>query len=220
MNKPTLGYWAIRGLASQIRYLMVYLGVDYQEDIYEQGDGPEFSRASWQDKKNSLGLEFPNLPYFIDGNVKMTETISIMKYICNKHGKELLGRDAAEQGQVEMLQSVIADLKGAVTLPCYTTGDRAAISKLIHEKIGPIVSYLGEKPFLIGENVTYVDFIFFELLDFCGFITEGKVFQQHGPNLKEFMLRMSNLPKLKEFWADPQRCIKRPFNNKIAKLNN
>ena len=73
---------------------------------------------------------------------------------------------------------------------------------------------------MAGEDVTYVDFIFFELLDFCGFITEGKVFANNGPQLKEFMLRMSNLNKLKDFWADKERCIKRPFNNKIAKLNN
>ena len=30
-DKPTLGYWKIRGLASQIRYQMIYLDVDYDE---------------------------------------------------------------------------------------------------------------------------------------------------------------------------------------------
>ena len=34
-DRPTLGYWKIRGLASQIRYEMVYLGVEYDEDMYE-----------------------------------------------------------------------------------------------------------------------------------------------------------------------------------------
>ena len=28
-EKPTLGYWHIRGTASPIRYILVYLGVDY-----------------------------------------------------------------------------------------------------------------------------------------------------------------------------------------------
>ena len=93
ITKPTLGYWAIRGLASQIRYQLVYLGVDYQEDIYEQGDAPEFSRACWTDKKETLGLTFPNLPYYIDGEMRLTETLAIMKYICNKYGPELLGKD-------------------------------------------------------------------------------------------------------------------------------
>ena len=91
-NRPVLGYWKIRGLASQIRYEMVYLGVDYVEDQYEQGDGPGFDRSSWTSVKESLGLPFPNLPYLIDGQVKMTETNAIMRYLATKHGPELLGK--------------------------------------------------------------------------------------------------------------------------------
>ena len=94
-SKPRLGYWAIRGLASQIRYEMVYLGVDYDEDIYEQGDAPDFSRQQWFDAKNHLGLAFPNLPYMIDGTNAITETLAIMKYVANKNGPELLGKDPA-----------------------------------------------------------------------------------------------------------------------------
>ena len=44
-EKPTLGYWNIRGLGSQIRYEMVYLGIDYDEHQYEQGGGPEYDRS-------------------------------------------------------------------------------------------------------------------------------------------------------------------------------
>ena len=90
-SKPTLGYWAIRGLGSQIRYELVYLGVDFQEDIYEQGDAPNFSRDCWLDKKDTLGLSFPNLPYYLDGNMKVTEAMPIMKYIAYKYDKGLLG---------------------------------------------------------------------------------------------------------------------------------
>ena len=46
-NKPTLGYWKIRGLASQIRYEMIFLGVDFEEHQYEQGDAPDFDRGHW-----------------------------------------------------------------------------------------------------------------------------------------------------------------------------
>lgn len=34
---------------------------------YEQGEGPEFSREAWLSVKPGLGLDFPNLPYFVDG---------------------------------------------------------------------------------------------------------------------------------------------------------
>ena len=62
-QKPILGYWNIRGLASQIRYLFVYAGVEFEEKRYTQGDAPDFSRAEWLAAKKNLGLDYPNLPY-------------------------------------------------------------------------------------------------------------------------------------------------------------
>ena len=170
-KKPTLGYWAIRGLGSQIRYELVYLGVDYKEDIYEQGDGPEYSRACWLDKKDTLGLQFPNLPYYIDGTMKVTEAMPIMKYIAYKYGPELLGGSPAEIAKVEMVAGIVTDLKGAITMPCYTSGDRNAITMNLMEKVKPLVAFLGDKKFLVGDNVTYIDFVFFELIDFMTFIS-------------------------------------------------
>ena len=218
-SKPTLGYWAIRGLASQIRYQMVYLGVDYNEDIYEQGDAPEFSRAQWFDVKNSLGLAFPNLPYMLDGDMKVTETLAIMKYICNKNGPELLGKDSQQVGKVEMVASNISELKGAVTMPCYTVGDKSTITTELLKKVVPIINFLGEKPFLCGDNVTYPDFIFFELCDLMQFISDGQLFERF-PVLENYWMRVKELPRLKEYYEDDTKCIKRPFNNKIAKINN
>ena len=61
--------------------------------------------------------------------------------------------------------------------------------------------------------------VFFELIDFMTFISQGQLFQQFE-SLEAYHTRVKNLPKLKEFYADDERCVKRPFNNKIAKLNN
>ena len=90
-----MGYWAIRGLASQIRYELVYLGVEYDEHKYKQGEAPDFDRSQWLEKKDSLGLKFPNLPYFIDGEARLTDPAAIMKFIANKYGPELLGSSPA-----------------------------------------------------------------------------------------------------------------------------
>ena len=133
-ERPTLGYWKIRGLASQIRYQMVYLGIDYDEHQYEQGDGPQYDHSQWHSVKYTLGLDFTNLPYLIDGEYRITETNAIMKYLASKYGPYLLGKNPAEKGYVEMLSTQLAELKTALTIPCYTTGDRQGISKsLIHE---------------------------------------------------------------------------------------
>ena len=34
-QKPVLGYWAIRGLGQQIRFLFAYLEVPYEDKQYE-----------------------------------------------------------------------------------------------------------------------------------------------------------------------------------------
>merc|ERR1711957_185448 len=92
-SKPTLGYWKIRGLASNIRYQLAYCGVEYNLVEYEQGDAPDFSREPWLEKKFNLGLAFPNLPYLVDGDFSMTETLPIHKYIAEKWRPELLGEN-------------------------------------------------------------------------------------------------------------------------------
>ena len=90
-SRPVVGYWKIRGLASTIRYLMHYAEVDFEDVMYEFSPAPEWSRDSWLSVKPTLGFDFPNLPYFIDGDFKLTESAAIFKYICHKWAKELLG---------------------------------------------------------------------------------------------------------------------------------
>ena len=78
-----------------------------------------------------------------------------------------------------MISSQLSEIKSAYTVPCYTTCDRQEISKSLLENIKPIVRYLGNKEFLIGDHVTYVDFILFEILDFGNWVTEGKLYEVH-----------------------------------------
>ena len=78
-TKPTLGYWKIRGLGQQIRYMFAYLNVPFEDKQYEFKGTPEnLDRSNWTDAKFLLGLEYPNLPYLIDGDTKLTETKAII----------------------------------------------------------------------------------------------------------------------------------------------
>jgi hypothetical protein len=61
-------YWRIRGLAQTARLLFEYTGTAYEDVLYEQGEGPEFSNSAWLTAKPGLAIRnsFMNLPYLID----------------------------------------------------------------------------------------------------------------------------------------------------------
>ena len=99
--------------------MFYYLKVSFADIQYEQGDAPDFDRSQWLDVKETLGLEYPNLPYLIDGDVMLTETAAIMQYIAKKYRPSLLGMSAAEVGRISMLLDKVHTLKMKATIPCY-----------------------------------------------------------------------------------------------------
>ena len=72
-----LGYWKIRGMGEPIKLLLEYLEVPYEWKEYT----PENAQDWFENDKVNLGIEFPNLPYLIDGEFKTAQTQTIMKYL-------------------------------------------------------------------------------------------------------------------------------------------
>jgi glutathione S-transferase len=52
-------------LGQPIRLLVAYTEEEVEERKYELG--PNFDKSDWLKVKFTLGLDFPNLPYYIDG---------------------------------------------------------------------------------------------------------------------------------------------------------
>lgn len=97
MTTVTLGYWRLRGLAQPVRLLLAYTETPFQEVVYEFA---EKQRWFEEDKKN-FGFDFPNIPYLIDGDFKLTESAAIMKYLVKRSGRnELLGKTLEDEGSV------------------------------------------------------------------------------------------------------------------------
>lgn len=56
-------------------------------------------------------MTFPNLPYLIEGEYKITESEAIQSYIIERSNKpELLGKDLKDRGIVRNLIGVIGDM--------------------------------------------------------------------------------------------------------------
>ena len=88
------GYWKIRGFGGASRLMLEYCGEEYTERLYDfvkasqddhGGHDAAWDPSEWFNEKNSDKFQqdfaFPNLPYMIDGEVKLTQSAAILKYL-------------------------------------------------------------------------------------------------------------------------------------------
>ena len=141
-----------------------------------------------------------------------------MRYICKKWNSDLLGKTDKDFGRVEMLVGVIRTILQYCVNHCYGSGDKQALLKDFNSSIPQVVAFLGNNKFLVGDYVTYVDFIFYELLELVSFVSEGKVYTEN-PTLDSFKKSVESLEKMAKH-LQSERFVKGTFNNKVAKINN
>lgn len=186
--------------------------------MYEQGDAPNFSVECWTSVKGTLGLDFPSIPYLIDTDTKLTDPYAIMIYVTSSYCPELLGKTPEQKGELDMMYSQLKDVKSAITGPCYVGQDRAILSETAKNKMKPIVNYLGKKDYLLGENLTFLDFYLLEQCDFVQWLTNNEFFEENK-NVQRYVKRMKGLKQMKRY-IKSDRFVEKPFNNKVAKINN
>src|SRR5688572_7065582 len=104
-NEVTLGYWGFRARGGLIRSILGYCEIPFIDKRYN-----DFNEWFGKDKQ-SLGVEYPNLPYIIDGDKKITESFSLLYYVPIKAGKrELIGDTDDKFIQVRIALDVAHDL--------------------------------------------------------------------------------------------------------------
>ncbi|KRX04409.1 Thioredoxin-like fold [Pseudocohnilembus persalinus] len=208
-QQVVLGYWPIRGKAQFLRYLLEYTQIPYEDKIYTDP-------KQWfeQDKKN-LGIEFPNLPYLIDGDFKLTESAAIGKYIANKsqQADQLLGNNNLNKfGQINMLYSVIHDLQAQINKLCYQFDEKTFEAQKeqfykdnIEKFVQNLSSYLANKKFLLGEELTLPDFVFFEMIDQLNYMLPEQI--KEFENLKNYIKNFREVESLKKFFGENENKV-------------
>jgi glutathione S-transferase len=215
-KKIVIGYWKIRGLAQPIRFLLTYLGLPWEDKHYEQGD--DFNREQWLKEKLHLGLDFPNLPYLIDGDYKITQSNAILSYLAQKYRPDLAGRTAEDTGRVSMLLNELIDFRSAFVDLSYDTKEnfKANAPDFIDTQVKPLLksfsAYLGDKPYLVGQ-ISLADFIFYEMLWQLRVFAPSTV-AAHA-NLGAYITRFEAQPQIAGFLKSPV-YLERPINNKTA----
>jgi len=214
---PVLAYWNIRGLAQPIRLLLEYTGTEFEDKMYECGPAPDYDKSCWFDIKFDLGMDFPNLPYYIDGDLKITQSNAIIRHIARKH--DMCGKTEEEKVRVDVLENQAVDMSRALTQLCYREYDtkKDAYLEALKKTLKQYSDCLGERKWFAGDNLTYIDFIMYELLD-KHLILESTCLKD-TKNLEEFHKRFEELEAIKKYMASP-RFMKGPLNNKMAKFGN
>ncbi|GFU01739.1 glutathione S-transferase Mu 1 [Trichonephila clavipes] len=196
MAKPILGYWNVRGITEPIRYLLRYKKADFDEKRYVVG------QDEWQKEKFSLGLEFPNLPYYIDGDMKLTQSVAILRYLARKHCLD--GKTGEEKRRIALAEQQILDFRANLRKLAFSENyenDKDEFIKDLPKQYQLWEKFLGDRKYIAGDEITYVDFQVYEILDFYR-IFHPSTFESF-PTLKAFHDRIRNIPEIKQYIDSP-----------------
>ncbi|XP_043860157.1 glutathione S-transferase Mu 3-like [Dromiciops gliroides] len=213
-----LGYWDIRGLAHAIRLLLQYTDTNYEEKLYQCGDAPDYTSKEWLDVKFKLGLDFPNLPYLIDGERKITQSNAILRYIARKHN--MCGETEEEKILVDLLENQIMDFRMQLGRVNYSPDFEKLKPGYLEQLPGQLKlfsQFLGKQTWLVGDKITFVDFVMYDVLD-QNQLFEPKCLDEF-PNLKDFIARFEALEKIAAYMRS-DKFYKQPINAKMAKWGN
>lgn len=214
MSKPSLGYWDIRGLAAPLRYILAYAGEDFEDKRYTIGPAPEYSREDWFSVKFTLGLPFPNLPYYIDDKVKLTETNAIFRYLGRKHN--LYGDDDVAKAHCDLVLEMAMGFRNDFVKLCYGPGfeeNKKAFLESAPKKLAAFEDFLGAKTYFAGEKLTVADFHMFEMIDVHNMFAASLL--EKCPKLKAFHQRFRDIPAIKNHMESKQ-FSEHPVNGIMA----
>ena len=212
-DKVVHGYWGIRGAGQTSRLLLAYCGAVWEDVKYV---GPE----QWFGKdKQELGFDFPNLPYLIDGDFKLTESSAILRYIPKRFNKpELLGKNLKDEAVVDNILGVFKDITTAIA-PLFWDKEwqgklEGALTKA-QPKIELVSKFYGEKEFALG----YLTVADFSVAEFSHYVEKiaPEVYANNG-FLKRTREAFENLPEIKKYY-EQESAVKGPFLPPMAALS-
>jgi glutathione S-transferase len=104
----------------------------------------------------------------------------------------------------------------AQAIPSYSPdGEKEAIANACRTNLAQLYEVTGGSTFIAGENLTYLDFAYHELLDVLNWYSDGSFYEEF-PNLKAYNERMVALYN-PEYWHENAQLR---MNGWSAKVNN
>uniref|UniRef100_F7AUZ4 glutathione transferase n=2 Tax=Cercopithecidae TaxID=9527 RepID=F7AUZ4_MACMU len=158
------------------------------------------------------------LPYLIDGTHKITQSNAILRYIARKHN--LCGETEKEKIREDILENQLMDNRMQLARLCYDPDFEKLKPEYLEglpEMLKLYSQFLGKQPWFLGDKITFVDFIAYDVLE------RNQVFEPSCldafPNLKDFISRFEGLEKISAYMKS-SRFLPRPVFTKMAVWGN
>jgi glutathione S-transferase len=221
-GKPTIVYWNMLGLVQSIRLILAFVGVDAVDVRIEAGDpqSGDYKRAYFAAKAEFLHqiLAIPNLPYYLDGEVSLTQSNTILRYLGNKH--DLMG----EEPITDLVLEELSDMEVNIIALAYDKGADATIAWYqsdVPSILVPWSKLLAGKDYLSGgDRPSIADFKLYSYLyklRHIHSILGGPTTADKIPgDLMAYMHRIEELPGIKEYIISPY-YMKSPLYNPAAR---
>jgi len=213
MAPVVFGYWNLRARANPHRLLLHYAGVSFEDKKYELTDPNEWLA---KDKvRLQETMDFPNMPYYVDEDVQLSQTHVILPYLGRKHGLD--GKNEMEKIRIDLAIEQARDLFDPIVKIAYPPGnpfcgyqidnmaeihekERKVYASLLPGRLAAMSKFLGAKDWVAGDRLTYADFYVYDVLDFNRLLFDPKHLNAF-PNLVAYMKRFEGLKGVKEFMA-------------------
>ena len=196
----------------------------YQQGYDPVGRGQGFKgteNSAWFDTKPLLkdaGLHFANLPYLVDGDIQITQSLACLRHIARKH--DLLGKTEAEMATVDMLLDQAMDLRNAIVKVAYSGKDfdaqREAFVAKLPQMLDAFSRQLGDNAWFAGGAApTAPDFFLYEHIEQCMTLEETKACVLAHKNIAEFLERFEAQDWMVRYRRKDAFLVK-PINNTFA----
>ena len=208
----TLICWNVRGVAEPVKMLLEFLHLSYKEIKLELG-----TPDPWPRLKDTLGVDFPSLPYFYDGDSKLSlsGSIAICRFLAQKYSPKMVGSAMNEYAEVDTLLSITHDLRYNLdkVLRGTLAETRATIMQSVNQQLERANRYMRAKVWLSGKQVSIADFEFCELLEYITSIDRSLL--EAYPHLKKLQRKFNAIPEIAKYKEtqppfEPQKYLQVP----------
>lgn len=130
----------------------------------------------------------------------------------------LVGKTEQENVRIDIVEQQLSDLNNIFTNLVYSQGEayenlNKQYLTTLPQQLDLLSKFLGDRPYLAGKSITYVDFPAYEWLDKQLYFSPETV--KKFANLVQYHSRIEQLPTIKKY-INSSKFLKWPLNNDQA----